>query len=350
MKRDELLTILNVIADPVLLVSTERTVLLANDAAEQQLGMDISGRDFVRAIRHPDALACVETALSGDAAGEAVISLGEPATRTYRMRAQPFHSREDMGKGALVSLGDITPILEAEQMRSDFVANVSHELRSPLTALTGGIETLLGAAKDDPEARERFLGIMQREAARMDRLVGDLLSLSQVEVDEHVRPSGTVDVGQIVERVVAAMKTGADAGPKRIRYEAPQHPARVPGDADQLTEVFNNLVENALKYSGEESPVEISVTHHERARGIAGPAVAFAVKDQGEGIPAELIPRLTERFYRVDKSRSRQKGGTGLGLAIVKHIVNRHRGRLQIDSTPGKGSTFTVFMPVDWSH
>lgn len=347
MKKDDLHVILDALAEPVFLVGTNRRITLANDAAEKLFNGDLVGKDFVHAIRHPDAVGCVDAVLAGRDASDAVISLPVPARATYRISSVRLDSGGESGAEAVVSLNDISHILEAEQMRSDFVANVSHELRSPLTALSGGIETLKGAAKSDPAARQRFLDIMEREASRMNRLVGDLLSLSKVEVNEHVRPTGQTDLLTIIERVIAAFETQSEAEQRAIRLDRPDGACLVPGDEDELTQVFQNLIDNALKYSHENTQVEVSISRRNQIAGISGPVLAVAIRDQGEGIPAEHIPRLTERFYRVDSSRSREKGGTGLGLAIVKHILNRHRGRLLIESAPGMGSTFTACLPLD---
>lgn len=347
MKKDDLLVILNALVEPVFLVSAKRQITLANAAAEELFGEGLVAKDFVHAIRHPDALKCVDAVLQGQAAAEAVISLPVPVRATYKLSSVHLEGGDGVQAEAVVSLHDISHVLEAEQMRSDFVANVSHELRSPLTALSGGIETLKGAAKNDPVARERFLDIMEREAARMTRLIGDLLSLSRVEVNEHVRPSERVNVLAVVEKVVDTLETQSKAEKKPIKLQSSKGDWNVPGDQDQLTQIFQNLIDNALKYSRENSEVMVSLTRRDKVAGMTGPALVVEVKDQGEGIPAEHIPRLTERFYRVDDSRSREKGGTGLGLAIVKHILNRHRGRLLIESEKGKGSTFIVCLPLD---
>ena len=246
----------------------------------------------------------------------------------------------------LIVIEDSTAINNAGQMRRDFVANVSHELRTPLTALTGFIETLRGAARDDPEARERFLEIMQRETARMNRLVSDLLSLSRVEGDERVRPTKDVDLSPIVQSVLSTLGPLAKDRSVKIVTHGIEDNAELPGDADQLSQVVTNLVENAIKYSGQASTVTIALRWEADNPMVRGDAWILEVSDTGEGIDPVHIPRLTERFYRIDSHRSREMGGTGLGLAIVKHIVNRHRGRLRIESTPGQGSNFTVVLPA----
>ncbi|MFN8947185.1 MAG: sensor histidine kinase, partial [Alphaproteobacteria bacterium] len=223
-----------------------------------------------------------------------------------------------------------------------------HELRTPLSSLTGFIDTLRGHAKDDPEAQERFLAIMGEQAGRMRRLIDDLLSLSRIELNEHVRPSGSVNLGDVVEDAVHAMQPMAVAANIQLDYVEPASLPSVVGDKDELYQVVQNLIDNAIKYGRPHTAVMVQLGTRRAGPGEPGPspAVVLSVKDHGEGIAREHIPRLTERFYRVDVKRSRAIGGTGLGLAIVKHIVNRHRGRLVIESQVGEGSTFTVHLPL----
>lgn len=345
MDNPDLPIILDAIAEPILLIDAERRILHANDAAKKLFGNDLMDRDLVRAIRHPGALDCVDKVLAGSAQEQADIVLPVPVRTTYQARAARLPGNGGNSPRAVLSLHDMSHIVEAEQMRVEFVANVSHELRSPLTALSGFIETLRGPAKNDPEARERFLGIMWDQAERMKRLIDDLLSLSSVEVKEHVRPQGRVNIRNCAARVIELMAPEIRARGMTVSLTAPDVMEPVPGDDDEVTEVFQNLIENAVKYGRAGSRIEVEITTPDTAPGIRGKAVTIAVRDEGEGIPDEHIPRLTERFYRVDKGRSREQGGTGLGLAIVKHIVNRHRGRLAIRSEVGKGSTFTVHLP-----
>ncbi|MFV0302806.1 MAG: sensor histidine kinase, partial [Paracoccus sp. (in: a-proteobacteria)] len=250
-----------------------------------------------------------------------------------------------MGEGALIALADGSAIEQAGQMRRDFVANVSHELRTPLTALIGFIETLRGPARDDADARSRFLGIMETEAGRMNRLVGDLLSLSRVESDERHRPSGRVELAGLIRGVIDTLAQRAEAAGVRLQPDLPGGEVWVTGDADQLVQVFQNLIENALKYGGSGGWVGITLRHVAHEPRLRGPGWSVLVEDRGDGIEALHLPRLTERFYRVDAHRSRAQGGTGLGLAIVKHIVHRHRGELRIESERGRGSRFTVILP-----
>jgi len=250
------------------------------------------------------------------------------------------------GPLVLVRIRDLTELRRAEELRADFVANASHELRTPLAAVTGFIDTLRGHAKDDGPARERFLEIMSVEAGRMRRLIEDLLSLTRIELNEHNPPAGEVDVASVVRDAAAVLAPLADEDRISIQID-PCESLKVVGDRDELTQVFQNLIHNAIKYGRSGGEVRIRFGRAEApSKREGGGQVLVSVQDEGEGIPREAIPRLTERFYRVDVKRSRERGGTGLGLAIVKHILNRHKGRLQIESVPGEGSTFTVSLPA----
>ena len=224
-------------------------------------------------------------------------------------------------------------------MHADFVANASHELRTPLASIRGFVETLQGAAKDDPTAQARFLGIMQAQAERMSRLIEDLLSLSRIELREHVAPTSPVDLNGVVQDVIAALKQTAEKNHVSLRIDGLPDEALVIGDRDELAQVAQNLVQNAIKYGRKGGQVDVSLRRHDKQ-------LELAVTDDGIGIAPEHLPRLTERFYRVSAKDSKERGGTGLGLAIVKHIVNRHRGELRVSSVLGEGSTFTVAMPA----
>jgi two-component system phosphate regulon sensor histidine kinase PhoR len=330
---------------PLLLVGQDERILGANAAARALFAPAEVGRHHALAVRNPDLLAAIEAALTLRRATEVqVVRTGPAAETVWQVTVTPV---EGAGQhGALCAFRDITAEQAIGQMRRDFVANVSHELRTPLTALLGFIETLRGAARDDPAARERFLAIMEREAGRMNRLVRDLLSLSRVEADERVRPTDRVDLAALAASAVAALRPMAEAAGVTIGLRGAETPAPAPLDADQITQVLHNLIENAVKYGGAGGRVEVRLSRLEREPSLRGPALRLEVQDWGEGIDPIHIPRLTERFYRVDSHRSREVGGTGLGLAIVKHIVNRHRGRLRIESEPGKGSRFTVILPL----
>ncbi len=333
--------VLHALPLPAVLIGPDARIDVANRPAEVLLGRAITGRHYLTILRQPGLVETVDAALSGGQAGQTTYLTNEASRDvTYRVTATPLAMIS--GQGVLLSFEDITPLQEAGQIRRDFVANVSHELRTPLTALIGFIETLKGAAKEDPAARERFLAIMEREAARMNRLVQDLLSLSRVEADERMRPTDRVDVGRVALMVIATLRPLAAEHDMQILSEGLDGGVMVLGDADQLAQVFTNLIENALKYGRRGGEVRVTLERRAHEPMLRGPAVVVAVSDNGDGIDAVHIARLTERFYRVDSHRSRELGGTGLGLAIVKHIVNRHRGRLQIDSQLGEGSRFEV--------
>jgi two-component system phosphate regulon sensor histidine kinase PhoR len=243
----------------------------------------------------------------------------------------------------LMTFHDQTPLRRAEEMRADFVANASHELRTPLAALSGFIDTLQGPARDDTKARERFLGIMHAQATRMARLIDDLLSLSRVELSAHVRPDTLVDIVPLIRQVIDGLEPLADERQVKIEVSLPATPQMIAGDTEELLRVLENLIENGLKYGASGGRVLVSLSHG--TAGDGAPELRVAVRDFGPGISPDHLPRLTERFYRVDVGDSRAQGGTGLGLSLVKHILNRHRGRLLIESVIGKGATFTACFP-----
>ena len=339
--------ILHILPDPVLLIDADKQILAANIAAKNLLGDQIEGRALTMALRHPDILDAVDEVLNGAEQRQLRISLLDSVRRSFDIQIASLTGTTQYEADAVLIMHDMTAEHNAEQMRADFVANVSHELRSPLSSLVGFIETLRGAARDDESARDRFLEIMDGESKRMARLIDDLLSLSQVEANEHILPEGKVDVGSLLTEIVDALT--ARASVRKITIKLPENRAHVfaTGNRDELTEVFHNLIDNAVKYCPENTRVKINVEEVDRIPDLGGAGIVVIVSDEGDGIPSEHLPRLTERFYRVDKGRSRTMGGTGLGLAIVKHIVNRHRGRLIVDSTLGKGSEFKVFLPSD---
>ncbi len=326
-----------------LLIGPDERIASANDAALEMMGQGIVGRHFLTALRQPDVLEAIEATLRDRARRKTSYQISE-AGRDSSFEVHVAYVETDSTRGVLVSFEDMTEREQAAQMRRDFVANVSHELRTPLTALMGFIETLQGPARRDETAIDRFLGIMQNEAARMERLVRDLLSLSRVEGEERVRPREAVDLSEVIGSVVYMLRPLARERGTELIFESGEG-MQAPGNADQLQQVFTNLIENAIKYGGAENRITITLDRHPKDATLRMPAIVARVRDTGPGIDPLHIPRLTERFYRVDTHRSREMGGTGLGLAIVKHIVNRHRGRLRISSTPGEGSEFTVILP-----
>ncbi|MEZ5867785.1 MAG: ATP-binding protein [Defluviimonas denitrificans] len=333
---------------PLVHIDATQRVLSANAAADALFGMALSGRGAGTFLRHPTFLDGLERCLQDGDATSARITLVTQSGETHlAVTINPFTDPSGGGPGAIIAFEDQTALEQSASIRRDFVANVSHELRTPLTALVGFIDTLRGAARDDPAARDRFLGIMEREAGRMIRLVNDLLSLSRVESEERRRPEARVDLVALIRATLVTLRDQARAAGVAVDLQAPDDAIQIRGDADQLTQVCQNLLENALKYGAAGQAVTIRVGRIEREPVLRGPAVQIEFIDKGEGIDALHLPRITERFYRVDTHRSREKGGTGLGLAIVKHIVNRHRGRLKIESEPGKGSNFIVLLPAD---
>jgi len=327
---------------PAIVINPQERIAAANADALTLLGQQIPGRHFATILRQPEVADAIEATLRDQRPRTARYLSNDGAQDTSfdvtcRMVGQTGN--------LLLCFQDVTHLEQAGQMRRDFVANVSHELRTPLTALMGFIETLQGAASDDPAARERFLAIMQDEASRMNRLVGDLLSLSRVEAQERIRPRENVDLTAHIDSVLNSLRPLAEDASVEFCFGRPDGPVVIPGDGDQLKQVFTNLVENAIKYGGSGGIVDLTLTMLDRDPALRAPGVRVRVSDKGPGVDAMHLPRLTERFYRADSHRSRVLGGTGLGLAIVKHIVNRHRGRLRVESEPGQGATFTVILP-----
>lgn len=346
-------SLLDNLPDPLLLLDSTRKVVRANRAATRLFGPEIAGRDMASFLRDPMVLEATESVLAGEeGARECEFAQMVPLERVFIARVERLQGHPSDGGTAILTLHDLTTVKRMERMRADFVANASHELRTPLAALSGFIETLQGPARDDEEAREKFLGIMGEQAGRMSRLVADLLSLSRIELNEHTAPSQRVDLGQLVGNAAELLKPLAQAKGMAIKTTIAADLAAVIAQPDELAQLFQNLMDNAVKYGRDNTVVEVTASAASRlpnAAGAAlrgGPAVMVSVRDNGEGIAKEHLPRLTERFYRVDTARSRKMGGTGLGLAIVKHIVNRHRGLLTIDSTVGEGTTFTVWLPA----
>lgn len=339
--------VLETLADPVIILDGSGRIVLANHASDSVIGPGNERKHISAVLRTPDVLEAINRVLKSGIGESVDFSFLVPVERHYTAFIAAAAHNGGMGGFVLIQLHDLTAIRRAEQMRADFVANASHELRTPLAAVSGFIETLRGHAKNDEVARERFLDIMSVEAGRMQRLIDDLLSLTRIELNEHNLPDTVVDLAAIVRDAVAVLTPLAAADHVTLQV-VPQDPLLTFGDRDQLTQVFQNLIHNAIKYGREAGTVRIAfgrAAGESRREATAGLVFAQVI-DDGEGIAREAIPRLTERFYRVDIKRSRERGGTGLGLAIVKHILNRHHGRLSVESAPGKGSTFTVFLPA----
>lgn len=329
---------------PAFVLGEDVTVLYQNKAAERAFGILSPGSHLSARLRSPGILDMVRETIATDEPNQIEHSERLPSERVYTLRIAPI----DLGKPTqqssegvaqklyLLSFRDISELRRIDRMRSDFVANASHELRTPLASLRGFIETLQGPARSDPAAHERFLAIMFDQATRMSRLVDDLMSLSRLELKSHIAPDQTIDLKPLISHVRDALVPLADDLGVEIRTHLPEGKVEVLGDRDELVQVFENLIENACKYGQEGKFVDVYL------RNGASDPVEVTVVDQGPGIPAEHVPRLTERFYRVSVADSRSKKGTGLGLAIVKHILTRHRARLIVKSEVGKGSQFTV--------
>jgi two-component system phosphate regulon sensor histidine kinase PhoR len=330
--------------DPLMLIDAGGRVMFANRAMHGVLGVDAERKHVSAMVRTPSVLEAVRRAMATGETTSVEFTLPVPVQRTYQAHVARAGREQAL---TILLLHDLTAMKRAEQMRADFVANASHELRTPLAALSGFIDTLRGHARDDMAAREQFLGIMTVEAERMRRLIDDLLSLTRIEQNEHVPPSGETSLEALLREAVAALTPLAAADDITLSITAAKDLPPAVGERDELIQVFQNLIHNAIKYGRQGGHVWVSLELGAAGAGRgAEPMLIASVRDDGEGIPQAAVPRLTERFYRVDVKRSREKGGTGLGLAIVKHIVNRHQGRLLVESRPGEGSTFRVFLPA----
>lgn len=328
--------------DPLLVLGADRAVRWANAAARAAFGADMAA-----VLRHPDLRGAIDRAFANATAQTAHLHLAVPVPREVHATVLLLDPPLAEGGSAIAVLSDRTRERAVERMREDFVANASHELRTPLASLMGFIETLRGPAADDPPAQQRFLGIMAEQALRMNRLIDDLLSLSRIELTEHQVPEGRVDPAALAVRVAATFEPQVSAREQRLDLDLGNDLPNFTADPDQIEQVLSNLVDNAVKYGRAGGTIRLAIRRAAPGRWPARAGLVLAVTDDGAGIPKAHVPRLTERFYRVDAGRSRSAGGTGLGLAIVKHIVNRHRGQLLIDSEEGKGSTFSVWLPLD---
>ena len=347
-------SLLDNLPDPLLLLDPGRRVVRANQAAKRLFGHELSGRDMASFLRDPAVMAVVEAVLAGEAWRECEFTQPVPMERVFQARIERLGGHPAAGAIAMLTLHDLTTVKRMERMRADFVANASHELRTPLAAVSGFIETLRGPARDDEEARDKFLGIMAEQAGRMSRLIADLLSLSRIELNEHTAPSEQVDLGRLVASAAEALKPLATARGMDLRLDIAVDLPVILGQPDELMQLFQNLIDNAVKYGRDGTAIEVALAAVDvkdlpRAAGTAlraGGVLRAAIRDHGDGIAKEHLPRLTERFYRADTARSRKMGGTGLGLAIVKHITQAHGGHVSVDSVVGRGSTFRIHLPM----
>lgn len=358
--------------DPVLIVEggqaddfSTRRIRFANAGARALLKVSDEGGLLIAALRDPKALEAVDQALYRRESGEATYEPAGAQDRFWRLTAVPLPGMEGAGPRAVVRFRDETDNLRMERMRADFLANASHEMKTPLASLQGFIETLKGHARDDERARDRFLDIMAAQTARMSRLIADLLALSRIELSEHIAPTGRADVARASADVVDALAPFLAQQQARVEIVVIQGPTQVAGDRDQIIQVIQNLTENAVRYSDPGAAVELSLQGDMTAQQAVIPTrpsaarlsivtpdrdeaaryVVIRIADQGRGLAREVLPRLTERFYRVEGQKSGESPGTGLGLSIVKHIVNRHKGGLVVESQPGQGTVFTVYLP-----
>jgi len=333
--------------DPAVLLDRAGRVLHFNDAAAQ-LAPALRRNEFAQfALRSPEIITALREAIATAETRRASYLDHVPGERWMELVVSPVPVPTEFGGTdylILMTFHDQTPLRRVEEMRADFVANASHELRTPLAALSGFIDTLQGPARDDPKARERFLGIMHAQATRMARLIDDLLSLSRVELSAHVRPDAMVDIVPIIRQVADGLEPLAAERQVAIDIELPGKPVTIAGDREELMRLFENLIENALKYGASGGKVIVSLKQETVSDSAS--EIRVQVRDFGPGIAPEHLPRLTERFYRVDVGDSRSQGGTGLGLSLVKHILIRHRGRLLIESVPKQGATFTACFPT----
>ncbi|MFC0808708.1 phosphate regulon sensor histidine kinase PhoR [Ensifer sp. P24N7] len=337
-KADPIAPLLDALDMPVLVVAADETVVFQNVAAEKAFGTIPQDSYLSARVRSPGILDMVRETIATGKVNQIEHAERLPSEAVYVVRVAPADIGSDVSgrRIFLLTYRDISQARRIDRMRSDFVANASHELRTPLASLRGFIETLQGPARDDRKAQEKFFGIMHEQVTRMSRLVDDLLSLSRLELKSHIAPDDAVDLGPLLGHVRDSLAPLAGELDVTIALEVPQTPVFVQGDRDELVEVFENLIENACKYGQEGKQVDVRLT------GGNGHQAEVTVTDHGPGIPAEHVPRITERFYRVNVEASRSKKGTGLGLAIVKHILTRHRARLLIHSEVGKGTVFKV--------
>ena len=368
-----LAAVLDASPDPLLVVSarepddlTGLRIERANAAARTLFRPAATPVLLVSVLRDPEVLFALDEALFGGVEGRCAFTSGAAQERVFQALARPLEPEADGLRRAVLLFRDETDLRRAERTRADFLANASHELRTPLASLSGFIETLRGHARDDREAQDRFLGIMQNQAERMGRLIDDLLSLSRIELNEHVAPQGRVDLALAAADVADALSPQAARRGVRIETDlAGAGQTVVGGDRDQLVQVIQNLTDNAVKYAPEGGAVRLTVRGPVDRDAALAPVLAEAarltlvnpdacpgsyavvqVRDEGPGLEREHLPRLAERFYRVEGQKSGERPGTGLGLSIVKHIVNRHRGVLSVESAPGRGTVFTVLVPA----
>jgi two-component system phosphate regulon sensor histidine kinase PhoR len=345
-ERELLPAFVEALSDPGLVLDSRSAVLHRNGAAARQYPNLQVGRVMTLVMRNPELMAAIEGSQRSGEPRSFELHETLPSETWNRVMVAPLRRPDrdwfaDEDRQLLVTFQSLTELKRVDALRTDFIANASHEMRTPLASLVGFIDTLLGPAARDAAAREKFLGIMRSQADRMSRLIDDLLSLSRIEMHQHVRPTGSVDLSALLREVREGLQTQAKAAELDVVLSLPDLPVSVTGDRGQLYEVFENLIDNAIKYGADGKTVEVILAEVDRS----GPHHMVSIIDHGPGVEPEHVPRMTERFYRIDAETSRKKKGTGLGLAIVKHIVQRHRGHLSIRSRPGEGLRVDVLLP-----
>lgn len=332
----------DLLTDPMIVFDHRGTVLFVNAMAMEAFQSLEAGTALYLRFRAPEMHTLIQSVITDDEPRSIDYFERVPTDRWYKAMVKALRNAEGQPELFVLLFRDQSETRRIDRMRSDFIANASHELRTPLASLLGFIETLQGPARNDSAARERFLGIMQKQAERMSRLIDDLLSLSRLEMRAHLAVTECVDMTAVLNHVADTLSPLAAGLDVTIERELPDHPVNVTGTRDELIQVFQNLVENACKYGQGGKRVILRLDEEQTETALE---VVASVQDFGPGIATEHLPRLTERFYRIDVETSRAQKGTGLGLAIVKHILARHRGRLVVRSQLGEGSTFLVRLP-----
>lgn len=333
----------DILAEPCIIVDDRVVVIYANPAASRHFPRMRTGDPLAFTLRNPDLVEAISSVQDSGTTQRTELHVTAPNEVWYRAAVELYVPMGDRGaRYTVISLYDLTDQKRTERMRGDFVANASHQLRTPLTSLMGFIETLQGPAANDETARARFLSIMRGQAERMSALIDDLLSLSRIELRQHVKPTENVILNDLLREVAASLQPRLEEVGIVLKLDLPSENVSVKGDRSELFEVIENLADNALKYGASAGRIEIALAPQASR---SGAYHAILVTDFGPGIPEEHIPRLTERFYRVNSETTRGKKGTGLGLAIVKHIVARHQGEMSIRSKPGEGTTVEILLP-----
>ena len=334
------MTFLDEMIDQVIILDKSRNVCCANKSAFTRFGNDIDGKNISLILRDANLLESIDLAIQDKSSQVLDVEIKLPIFQFYNVNIIPESLNESEDEhSVIIFLKDLTEIYKTQQFKSDFVANVSHELRTPLQSIKLGLETINdGHASNDFEMQKKFLPIMMQQTERMENLINDLLSLSKIELQEHIRPTTELDLKEIITHVIKLNSELVKKKKIKIENNITDDTYKISGDRNRLIEIFTNLIDNACKYSDSDTVIKISLVKKMDT-------ILFSIKDQGVGIPKKYLSRITERFFRVDPARSKDAGGTGLGLAIVKHIVNQHRATMDIISTEGKGTEFTIEFP-----